>query len=231
MKNKPNVIKAIVFDSGPLINLSMNGLLYILEELKKNFNGKFLITKAVKYEVLEHPVKISRFKLGALKIENLIKKKVLEMPSALEISDEKINIRTKKLLNIANHSLQIKGKWLDIVSEGEISCLALSSELKEKGIKNIIAIDERTTRLLCENPKNLEKTISKKLHTKAKLANKDLKIFSQYKIIRSPEIAYTAYKKGLIRLKGKNVLEALLYATKFKGAAISFEEIKEIKNS
>jgi hypothetical protein len=38
-----------------------------------------------------------------------------------------------------------------------------------------------------------------------------------------------AYKKGLIRLQGKKVLEAVLYATKFKGTAISFEEIETLK--
>lgn len=224
-------MKALIFDSGPLINLSMNGLLYILEELKKNFDGKFIITKAVKYEVFEHPVGISRFELGALKIENMIKNNILEMPSSLGISDEKIKSKTKKLLSIANHFIQAKGKWLNLVSEAEISCLALSSELKEKGIDSVVVIDERTTRLLCENPRNLKKTISKKLHKRVKIASEYPKIFSQYKIIRSPEIAYVAYKKGLVRLKGNKVLEALLYATKFKGAAISFEEIKEIIKS
>ncbi|MDP1695714.1 MAG: hypothetical protein Q8L29_02265 [archaeon] len=222
-------MKVLIFDSGPLINLSMNGLLYILEELKKNFDGKFIITEAVKQEVLDRPMEIMRFELGALQIENLIKNKILEMPPSIGISEEKIKLKTREIMNIANHFLQIKGQWLDLVSEAEISCLALSSELKEKNIDSIIAIDERTTRLLCENPQNLERTISEKMHEKAKIVAKDTEIFHQFKFIRSSEIVYVAYKKGVVRISGKKVLEALLYATKFKGTAISFEEIDELK--
>jgi len=33
----------------------------------------------------------------------------------------------------------------------------------------------------------------------------------------------------LTGLQGKKVLEALVYATKFKGAAISFDELNELK--
>ena len=78
-------MKTLIFDSGPLINLSMNGFLYILEELKKSFNGKFLITEQVKYETLDRPLKIQIFELGALRIQDLLQKKVLELPSSLNI--------------------------------------------------------------------------------------------------------------------------------------------------
>jgi hypothetical protein len=41
---------------------------------------------------------------------------------------------------------------------------------------------------------------------------------------------YVAWKKGIIPLKdGITVLDALLFALKFKGCAISGDEIKEIK--
>jgi hypothetical protein len=57
-----------------------------------------------------------------------------------------------------------------------------------------------------------------------------MKIFSKFKFIRSSELVYVAYKKGIINLgNNKKVLEALLYATKFKGSSISFEEINELK--
>ena len=54
-------------------------------------------------------------------------------------------------------------------------------------------------------------------------------IFPNYKFIRSTELVFVAYKKGIINIHGKNVLDALLYATKFKGSSISFEEIEELK--
>jgi len=222
-------MKALIFDSGTLINLSMNGLLDILPALQKKLNGKFLITKEVKYEIVDRPVDIHRFELGALKIQNLIDSKVLEMPESMGIRSEKITNETKELMDVANHFLQIKDRWLKIVSEAEMSCLALSTELINRGIENIIAIDERTTRILAEMPGNLEKLMSERLHMTVHLVAKNFEIFSKYKFIRSSELVYVAYKKNLIDIKGKKVLEALLYATKFKGAAISFEEIDILK--
>lgn len=222
-------MKALIFDSGTLINLSMNGLLYILEELKRNFNGKFLITQSVKNEVVDRPKNIQRFELGALNIENLLTKKIIEMPESLEIDLKIIEQRTNELLIKANHFIQVKNQWVRIVSDAEMSCLALSSELSEKDIENIIAIDERTTRILCEDPKALERQMSEKLHQRVSILSEDKNYFSKYKFIRSSELVFVAYKKEIINLKGKRVLEALLYATKFKGAAISFEEIEQIK--
>ena len=42
--------KVLIFDSGSLISLSINGLLEELKKLKKIFNGEFIITKEVKKE-------------------------------------------------------------------------------------------------------------------------------------------------------------------------------------
>lgn len=222
-------MKALIFDSGALINLSMNGLLSILEGLKKGFDGKFLITEQVKYEILDRPLGISRFELGALQIENLIKNRVLELPASVGVPDGVINEKTKEIMNDANHIVKVSEQWVEIVSDAEMSCLALSEELTAKKIENIIAIDERTTRILCENPQSLEKIMSEKLRQRVQVEVNGSSKFSQYRFIRSSELVFVAYKKGLIGLKGPKVLEALLYATKFKGAAISFEEIEELK--
>ena len=222
-------MKALIFDSGTLINLSMNGLLDILEKLKKDFNGKFLITKEVKYEVIDRPIGIYRFELGAIRVQNLIDSGVLELPSAMEISDELIKKGTEELMEIANRSVQVNSRWVDIVSKGEMSCLALSRELSERKIENMIAIDERTTRVLSENPESMERIMSEKIHRRVHVDEEKLRAFSKFRFIRSSEIVYVAYKKGLTDITGKRALEALLYATRFKGAAISFEEIDILK--
>jgi hypothetical protein len=221
--------KALIFDSGTLITLSMNSLLDLLEKLKQASGIKFLITKEVKYEVADRPTGIARFELGALRIQNLIEKGVLELPASMGLSDDAIQKEAREIMEVANHSVQVGGRWVNIVSEAEISCLALSQELSEKGIENLIAIDERTTRMLSENPENMEKMMSEKMHHKVYVDEEKLKAFSKFRFIRSSELVYVAYKKDLVDLKGKKVLEALLYATKFKGAAISFEEIDELK--
>lgn len=224
-------MKILIFDAGPLINLSMNGLLPILENLKKKFDGKFIITRQVKYETVDRPSGILRFELGALRVSQLIEKGILESPESIGINSQDIDKETNFFLNTANHILIANnGVAIPIVSEAEMSCLALSSILTKKGITNIIAIDERTTRVLSENPKNLEKLMSERLHYHVKFAeNANLTIFSKFRFIRSPEIVYTAYKKGLLGLEGKKALEAALYATKFHGSAISFEEVEQLK--
>ncbi|MEK6928774.1 MAG: hypothetical protein AABW65_02365 [Nanoarchaeota archaeon] len=222
-------MKALIFDSGILINFSMNGILYILEELKKVFPGKFIITNYVKYETIAKPIGIQRFELGALKIQGMLDAGILELPESLNVKEKEIEAGTKELMFIANHCMGAREQWIEIVSEAEMSCLALSKILSERGIENIIGIDERTTRILCEDPMQLERIMSEKLHQKVTLVSDKLDIFSEFKFVRSSEIAYVAYKKNLVHLNGKKVLEALLYATKYKGSAISFEEIDILK--
>ncbi|MEI6731990.1 MAG: hypothetical protein WCK90_04915 [archaeon] len=222
-------MKVLIFDSGTLINLSMNGLLNILENLKRDFDGKFIITNAVKYETIDRPIGIQKFELGALKIQWLLEKGILEMPDSLDVDEKELKALTEKFLTKANHIMQSKGVWIKLVSEAEISCLALSAILSKRKIESLIAVDERTTRLICENPRNLERIMSEKTHQRVTLVETNLEEFQDFRFIRSSEIAFVAYKKGLLRLSGKKVLEALLYATKYKGSAISYEEIDVLK--
>lgn len=222
-------MKALIFDAGPIINFSMNGLLDLLKDLKNSFDGKFLITEAVKYEVVDKPLTIPRFELGALRVQNLIEEKILELPPSLNIQNEIIKKESQRLINIANQCIYSRNTWINIMSEGETSCLALSNELNKRNIQNIIAIDERTTRILAEKPENLQRIFSEKLHSNVKVNRSNLEEFSKFRFIRSTELIYVAYKKGLLKVKGKNVLEAALYATKFKGSSVSFEEIEELK--
>lgn len=223
-------MKICILDSGPLINLSMNGLLYLFEDLKKTFDGKFVITSQVKYEVVDRPLHVQRFEFGAMQVQALLDKKVIEMPSALGIDEKQLSLYTQELMDLANHFIQVKGQWIHIVSDGEMSCLALSDMLEKEGAETIIGIDERTTRVLGENPEQLEQLMSEKLHQRAELLAKDISLFKKHKFIRSSELVYVAYKKGLLHnLQGKKALEAALYATKFKGTAISFDEINQIK--
>jgi hypothetical protein len=220
--------KVIIFDASILITFAMNGLLPEFKELKKIFNGKFIITNAVKKEAIDNPLKIKRFALEALKVQQLFDEKILELPLSLGVKEKEISVKTQKILDEANSLLQGRGKDIHIIDVGEATCLALSEILDEKGIQNVMAIDERTMRMLCEKPENLKALLQKKLHTKITLKKKTSS-FGKCKIIRSAELVYLAYKKGLVRLKNGQVLEALIYAVQFKGCSISRDEIEEIK--
>ena len=221
--------KAIIFDSSTLINFTLNGLLPELVELKKNFNGKFLVTKEVIAEVVDTPMKIKRFKLEALKLKRLIDDKVLESPSELGVSDGEVSSRTKEISNIANNTFFGRGNAIQIIHSGEMSCLALSDLLDQKKIKNVLSVDERTTRMLSERPENMYHLLQKKLHTKITFRRENFEYFKKFRFIRSTELIYIAYKKGLVRLKNHDVLDALLWAFKMHGCSISDEEIKEIE--
>jgi hypothetical protein len=222
-------MKIVILDSGPLINLSLNGMLYIFEELKKNFDGKFIITPYIKYETIDHPLEIKRFELGALRVKDLLDRKVIELPDSIGLDEKEISVKTEEITNTANHIVKVKDKFVSLVSEAEMSCLAVSDLLKEKKIESIIAIDERTTRILSEKTENLERIMAEKLHQRVMVDMINLEKFSHYRFIRSPELVYVAYKKGLLKPNVKKVLEAALYATKFSGSSISFEEIEELK--
>lgn len=222
-------MKVLIIDSGILINLSLNGLLYIIPELKKKTGARFMITKDVKYEVVDRPLNVPRFELGALRVKDMINKKEIEMPEDFGIEENELNKLRDELMNLANHALKSKDKWIQVVSNAEISCLAASHILSQRKVENMIGVDERTTRLLFEKPQNLENIMSAKLHTKIKLESG--KPFENYdfKFIRSTELVYVAFKKGVLKIDDPKILEASLFATKYHGASVSFEEINELK--
>lgn len=220
-------MKILIFDSSSLINFTMNGLTNLIEDLRKIFPGKFIITSYVKYETIDRPSTIRKYELGSLQIKKLLDNKTLEMPESINMKDQEIKELTRDILNKVNHSYFAQ-EFMHIIDEGEASCLAVSLLAEKKGIESVIVIDERTTRMIVENAENLRKLFQSKLHTRV-----DLKANFSYlknpRFIRSCELVFVAYKKGLVKIDDDKLLEALLYAAKYKGCAISEDEIKEIE--
>ena len=221
-------MKYLIFDAGPIISLAMSGMLPIIEKLKGVFDGEFILTPHVKREVVDRPMKIKKFKLEAMQVQDMIERGIFKMSSSV-VSDEKLEAETKKLLKITNGVLRTTqtGEKIEIIHGGEAACLAFS---KLCGASNVIVIDERTTRMLTEAPKSLEKMMEKKLHTPLDAQLSLLDKLKDFKFIRSAELLFVAHKKGLISMKdGKELLDALLYGVKFKGCAISSKEIEDMK--
>ena len=133
-------MKVIIFDAGTLINFSMNCMLDIIKELKSKFDGKFIITREVEYEIVKRPMTIKKYKLGAIRLKSLIDEKILEFPESVGVNSAEINEIERKVLSSANSIFYIGNRPLHLIDLGEASCIALSSILNEKKIKNIINI-------------------------------------------------------------------------------------------
>jgi len=221
--------KYLIFDSGALINITQNGLIDIFRDLEKVFQGEFILTPAVEYETIEHPLNIKRFEWGALRIKQLIDDEIVKR---LEDEDlvtiDELNKKTQEVMNIANSSLYSENKPIHLIERGESECLALSLLLTKQGIDNAVVIDERTARMICENAEFQRQLMENKLHTKITLKKGALSIFSSIKVIRSTELMYMAYKKNVIE-KNSRELEAILYALKYGGCSVSEKEVEIMK--
>jgi hypothetical protein len=221
-------MKYLVFDAGPIISLTMNGMLPVIEKLKGVFDGEFVLTPAVKREVVDRPMKVKKFKLEAIQIEDFIKRGVFRLSGDF-VEQGKLDRETKRILKIVNGVLRMTHgrKKMTIIHEGEAACLAFSNLC---GAENVIVIDERTTRMLSEAPEDLERMMEKKLHVPLDVDVSLLEELKGFRFIRSAELLYVAFKKGLVPIKkSRDLLDALLYGVKFKGCAISSGEIEEMK--
>ena len=70
-------MKSIILDSGPIISLALNNLLWLFEKVKTDYKINFYITESVKKELVDIPITKKRFKFEALQVMNLIKKGTL----------------------------------------------------------------------------------------------------------------------------------------------------------
>lgn len=220
-------MRAIVFDTSSIISIVMNDLIDVLKDLKTDFRGEFYITPSVKNELVDKPLRTKNYSLEAMMVQKLIDE------SYLKILKPKKS--TNQIETIANHLFKVNGKDVQILQAGEIEALMLALELNAEAF----VIDERTTRVLIEESDNLKDLLERKLHTKV-IVNKDnLKVISKMakniKIIRSTELAFVAYEKGLLeryissKYNKKDQVDALLWGMRTRGCSISVDEIEKAK--
>lgn len=216
-------MKYLVFDAGPLISLALGGMIDILGKLKKK-NIEFVITSSVRKESIEKAMNIKKYKLDAMRISTLIEKGILKNSSEF-VPDEELRKETDKVKSLAKQVLRAKQERIELIHDGEASCLAFSKLVKGDCL---IVVDERTTRLLSESPEELKNLIEKKTHLKITLENKETKFFKDFKFIRSSELIFRAYKEGFLG-DNREILDAVLYNLKYHGTTISSNEIEEMK--
>jgi hypothetical protein len=225
-------MNAIFFDSGPIISLALNNLLWVLDPLKRRFGGQFLITPAVKKELVEVPLTIKRFEYEALQVMRLIDQGILEVFEP----GQDVSRKSIELLELMNRVYQCKGQELKIVHEAEVEILAAACVMKQQ----TMVIDERTVRLMVEDPDSLRNLMEKRLHEKVTMnksvARQVQDVLCEFHIIRSAEVVAAAYARGMFddtvprMAKGKEImLDALLWGVKTDGCSITEREIDELK--
>jgi predicted nucleic acid-binding protein len=141
-----------------------------------------------------------------------------------EMEEESVLIK-----DMANSIFFIGQKPVEIIQKGEVETLALAKVVKAP----VAAIDERTTRLLIENPPNLQKFMAYKHKERVRVDQQALLAFNEVlpnlQIVRSTELIALAYDKNLFPPELNQTprdLEAALYAMKYSGCAISYQEIE-----
>lgn len=223
-------MKSLVFDAGPIISLTTNNLLWLIQKLKQRYGGDFLIPKEVQYELVDKPLEIKIFKFEALEVMNEIRKGNLKV-----VSEPKIQALKQELLSMANGCYSAKGVSIKLVHEGEMASLATALVYNS----DAVVIDERTTRELIENPEGLARLMEKRLKTKVTInsacVDRIREKIGGLKIIRSVELAMAGFELGwfdeylpLDKDARKTLIEAILWGIKMRGAAISQEEIDRI---
>lgn len=219
----------LFFDAGPVISLVMSRLGWLLPLLKKQFNGQFYITPAVKLELVDRPLQVKRFEFEALEVSKMIRERVFEVYDAVPKK------RADMLIHLANSSFRADNKTVDVIQKGEVESAACCLEL---GVP--IVMDERTLRLFIESPEEMKNLLETRFNKEVSVDEIKMREFSTLlqgiTIIRSIELVGVAYRLGLLndyilaQKEGKGMLlDAVLWPTKYNGCSVTEHEIEELK--
>jgi len=219
--------KSLVFDTSSIISLVTNNMLWILTALKKKFDGDFLVPSAVYREMISVPLSSKKYKFEAMVVCEYMHNGVLRVTKNLNLK-----VQTEEMSSLVNGIFKVMGHDMRIFHDGEIETVVLALAVGA----DAIVTDERSMRLLLEDPRRLSKLLSKKLHSSVKVNNKLLSKFKSktkgLKVLRSTELALVAYEMGLLDNFLKNhpkgeLIDALLWGLKTRGCAISPYEIED----
>lgn len=217
-------MKKLVFDSGAVITLAMNDLLWALIKLKKLSGVEFYIADSVREELVDRPMESRKFKLEAIMIRGLINAGIFKVHERIDVYD---------FLNRVNSIFRCGGENFRILQKGEVESVVLAVRLKA----DALVVDERTMRLVVENPSGLERFLENKFHREVSVDKKLLDEFGRsvkgLKIIRTTELMLVALEKGIFNntLKGvskREFVDGLLWGLRLRGCAISTDEINEL---
>ncbi|HIH09207.1 MAG TPA: hypothetical protein HA254_00900 [Candidatus Diapherotrites archaeon] len=218
--------KSFVLDSSSIITIADNCFIRVLRHLSEKEGIEFIIPASVYAESVTTPLAIKRFEFSAVRIRDAVEDGYIRVAGTTPALEGRIN-------EIESHTRDLcscSGRRIILLQRGEIETLAL---LKELG-SDVLVIDERTTRMLLEEPSALGNFLRKRHRCDVKLDRDSLSYFRRgfgnIKVFRSVELISLAYEDGSFEKevhKSRQALEAALYAAKFAGCSVSFEEIKK----
>ncbi len=216
--------KKIVLDSSSLISISDNCFIKVMKHLAQKENISFIIPESVYMESVQTPARIKRFELNAIRIRDAVEEgyiKVMKTTPAMRQRMERLERETFDLC-------ECDGEKVRLLHLGESETLALIKEINA----DVLAIDERTTRMLIEEPQNIVPFLQRRHEGRVSINRAALDSFrAEYggiKIVRSVELIALSYDDGTFGEeihRTRQALEAALYAVKFAGCAVSFNEI------
>lgn len=211
---------AMFFDSSTLISMAVTCSLPVLRSLKKAYKDNFYITSAVYQETIDRAMHSLRFRYEGHRLKELVDDNVIKI-----YPDKMLTGKINDLMSNVNRTYFAWNRPLNIVQLGEMSAMIAAIEENAE----FIALDERTARLLIENPEGLKPWLEHKLHTSVKMDERRLKdwsgcVFGKFMPLRSAEFALMAWEKGILG-DDRDVLFGLLWALKFAGCAIAEQEI------
>jgi hypothetical protein len=224
-------MKKIVVDSSTIISCATNCLMWVFDELKKK-DIQFIIPSSVKKEVIDSGLESERYKYESIRVFRHI------IRGTLTVDKSDIKRETSQILSYANSSFLIRGNPLKILQEADAEVAALAKKLNA----DAIATDERTLRMLIDA---LQEILQNKFHAKVEINKNSIagirNVMAGIKVLRSVDILSVAfiqgifdetinYCKGLGSNSRHQVIEGVLFALKFSGCAISFDEVKDYSN-
>ena len=214
--------QSIVCDSSSLISLTDSCFVHVIYFLKKKYSGRFIIPPSVEKECVEQPMHIKNYALHAIRLKRAIAENMIDV---VEAKPEKA---AEEIKFIANNIFHADGTPLRLLHAGEADVISLALEL---GVDNIL-MDERTTRMLVEDPEALRQHLEHELGKQIGINEESLSAFSRatkrLRFFRSTELIRLAHEKGYFADYGeleREAVEASLYKLKYSGCAIGFEEI------
>lgn len=228
-------MRKILFDTGTLITIVTTNSLEAFEKLKDHIDGEFYITPEIKKELIDRPIKSKKFRLEAFKMMELVNRGFIKI---VDVTKKDLEL-TKKIEKTANEIFKTDSRNINIVHSGEIELIAVAINNKA----HTVAMDERTTKQLIENPIHIARRLERKLHRRIHIDHEKIselhKMLMDIKVIRSIDILMRAFELGLYNdliFKSekkifsnlrKEFAEGIAWACRFKGCALTDGEIKE----